>query len=121
MNGELSERHGRELLRVDDYHQQLLVHQVLNDGLTVKETQAAVEAILHPELVAQPEPKQPTTAKKPTKVKHRTVQSHDTRMAVNTLKKSVHMIKDAGMKVKMTEAETDDAYRIVIEIPKETK
>ncbi len=42
-------------------------------------------------------------------------------MAVNTLKKSVHMIKDAGMKVKMTEAETDDAYRIVIEIPKETK
>jgi ParB family chromosome partitioning protein len=121
MNGELSERHGRELLRVDDYHQQLLVHQVLNDGLTVKETQAAVEVILHPELVTQPEPEKPTTAKKPAKVKHRTVQSHDTRMAVNTLKKSVHLIKDAGMKVKMTEAETDDAYRIVIEIPKETK
>lgn len=121
MNGELSERHGRELLRVDDYHQQLLVHQVLNDGLTVKETQAAVEAVLHPELVATPQPAPKAVAKKPAKAKRRTVQSHDTRMAVNTLKKSVHLIKDAGMKVTMTEAETDSAYRIVIEIPKETK
>lgn len=121
MNGELSERHGRELLRVDDYHQQLLVHQVLNDGLTVKETQAAVEAVLHPELAAQPQPAPKAVAKKPAKAKRRTVHSHDTRMAVNTLKKSVHLIKDAGMKVTMTEAETDSAYRIVIEIPKETK
>lgn len=119
MNGEISERHGRELLRVDDYHQQLLVHQILNDGLTVKETQAAVEAVLHPDLA--PEPKPEVSKAKPTKAKKKrpAPQSHDARMAVNTLKKSVHLIEDAGMKVAMHEEDEDDLYRIVIEIPKQ--
>ncbi|WP_461214007.1 nucleoid occlusion protein [Lacticaseibacillus sp. GG6-2] len=120
MNGEITERHGRELLRVDDYHQQLLVHQILNDGLTVKETQAAVEAVLHPELADTPtkaKSAQPAKAKK----RRRTPQSHDARMAVNTLKKSVHLIEDAGMPVTMHEEEADGVYRIVIEIPKQAK
>ncbi len=123
MNGEITERHGRELLRVDDYHQQLLVHQILNDGLTVKETQVEVEAVLHPELVATPEAEPQVTKAKPTKTKpkRRTIQSHDARMAVNTLKKSVHLIEDAGMQVAMHEEEADDVYRIVIEIPKQAK
>ncbi|MFD1484969.1 nucleoid occlusion protein [Lacticaseibacillus baoqingensis] len=119
MNGEISERHGRELLRVDDYHQQLLLHEILASGLTVKETQQAAEAILHPELAqaaAEP-PKAQASPSKPAK-KRRTPHSHDTRMAINTLKKSVHLIKDAGMQVKMTEEDAADAYRIVIELPK---
>ncbi|MCI1986995.1 MAG: nucleoid occlusion protein [Lactobacillus sp.] len=123
MNSEISERHGRELLRVDDYHQQLLLHEVLTDGLTVKETQAAAEAILHPELAsaeAAPATKMPKGQTPPAKSaqKRRTPRSHDTRMAINTLKKSVHLIKDAGMHVKMTEEDSADAYRIVIELPK---
>lgn len=120
MNQEITERHGRELLRLDEYHQQLMLHRVLNDGLTVKETAAEVDAVLHPEIA------QPTEAPKPTakkKAKHKkatthTPQTHDPRMAINTLKQSVRLIEEAGMDVKMTEVEEDAAFRIVIELPK---
>ncbi len=46
MNGEISERHGRELLKVDDYHQQLLLHEILANHLTVKETAQLVDDTL---------------------------------------------------------------------------
>lgn len=124
MNQEITERHGRELLRLDDYQQQLMLHRILNDGMTVKETSLAVEAVLHPELAqAAKKPDQPAPAKHTAKAKkkaQRAPQSHDTRMAVNTLKQSVHLIEEAGMSVKMTEEDADTVYRIVIELPKQS-
>jgi ParB family chromosome partitioning protein len=42
----------------------------------------------------------------------------DTRIAVNTIKKSIKMVTDAGLPVKTHEEETTDGYRITIEIPK---
>ncbi|WP_225048396.1 nucleoid occlusion protein [Lacticaseibacillus kribbianus] len=129
LNGELSERHGRELLRCDDYQQQLLLHDILANGLTVAETHAAVEALLNPEPLVTPEPEvmpEPATepddkAEKPAPKKRKMIKSKDTRMAVNTLKKSVAMIKQSGVKAKVTEEETADGYRFIVELPKEKR
>ncbi|KMO59201.1 chromosome partitioning protein ParB, partial [Lacticaseibacillus rhamnosus] len=64
-------------------------------------------------------PKKPTPKPKP-KVRRSAV-SHDTRIAWNTLKRSVKMIRDTGMTVTAKEEDTDDAYRMIIEIPKEKR
>lgn len=117
MNGEISERHGREMLKLDDYHQQLLLHEILAEKLTVKETATAVEAMLTPapDDTAQAAKPSKKAARKPRK---RTPKTRDPRMAVSTIKQSVQLIKDSGLAVQAQEDETADVYRFVIEIPK---
>ncbi|WP_125582458.1 nucleoid occlusion protein [Lacticaseibacillus suibinensis] len=115
MKGELSERHGRELLKVDDYHQQLLLHEILANHLTVKETTQLVAQTLGLAQEEQPQPKQAT--KKPAR-RRRTPVTKDARMAVNTLNQSVKLIKEAGLAPKIKREETATAYRFTIEIPK---
>ncbi len=126
MAGELTERHGRELLKADDYQQQILLHEILTDELTVKETHEAVARMLDP----QPEPEaapadpdeQASAAKsRPKAAKRKMIQTHDTRMALNTLRQSVQLIQKSGMKAAIQEDETADAYRFIVEIPKEKR
>lgn len=111
MNGQISERHGRELLKLDESEQVPALQQVFAEKLTVKETATLVNERLRP--------KKPTPKPKP-KVRRSAV-SHDTRIAWNTLKRSVKMIRDTGMTVTAKEEDTDDAYRMIIEIPKEKR
>lgn len=122
MNGELSERHGRELLKCDDYHQQLLLHEILANHLTVKETAQLVDETLGVKApAAEAQPAAAADAKHKTKKprRRRTPVTKDARMAVNTLKQSVKLIQDAGLAPQMKEEETASAYRFIIEIPKE--
>ena len=111
MNGQISERHGRELLKLDESEQVPALQQVFAEKLTVKETAALVNERLRP--------KKPTPKPKP-KVRRSAV-SHDTRIAWNTLKRSVKMIRETGMTVTAKEEDTDDAYRMIIEIPKDRR
>ncbi|KRO16395.1 nucleoid occlusion protein [Lacticaseibacillus saniviri] len=125
LNHEITERHGRELLHLDDYHQQLMLHRIMAEGLTVKETAAEVQAIINPEPEPEPQPaetSETTETKKPakkrqTKRKKRAV-SNDPRLALNTIKASLKLVKDSGMAVASEEEETETSYRITIEIPK---
>lgn len=119
MNKELSERHGRELLKLDDYHQQLLLHEILANHLTVKETAQLVDETLGVKPAAPAPAAAQPAAKKPRR--RRTPITKDARMAVNTLNQSVKLIKDAGLNPKVVEEETPTAYRFTIEIPKEKK
>ncbi|MFD1440112.1 nucleoid occlusion protein [Lacticaseibacillus hegangensis] len=127
MNGQLSERHGRELLKVDDYHQQLLLHEILANHLTVKETAQLVDETLgvKPADAAAEQAKSTTAAKDQGKAKkprrRRKPITKDARMAVNTLKQSVKLIEDAGLTPQVKEEETAAAYRFIIEIPKGKK
>ena len=105
LNRQITERHGRALLALDDADQVELLTQVIADKLTVKETEA---------LIAKH--KQPKRRRKVTK--HSV--SKDTRVAVNTIRHSVKMVKDAGMMLTTKEEETPDGYRIIIDIPKES-
>lgn len=127
MNGELTERHGRELLKLDDYHQQLLLHEILADRLTVKETAARVDALLAP----AEDPNDATTpdtatsaAASPSKAKRKKRKApltNDPRMAVSTIRQSVKMIREAGLKVSTKDESNDERYRFVIDIPKREK
>ena len=63
--------------------------------------------------------KEATTKAKKANDKAKKAIAHDTRIAVNTIKKSVQMVEQSGIAVKATEEEQDDVYRITIEIPKQ--
>lgn len=99
----ISERHGRALLHLTIDQQVVILKQVLADQLTVKETEQLVAKL--------------QTPPKPKKKRARGL-TGDTRIAVNTIKKSIKMVTDAGMPVKTHEENTEDGYRITIEIPK---
>lgn len=127
MNHEISERHGRSLLRLDEFKQQMILHQILAEQLTVKDTEALVNKTLNPEPESTEETvdatddslKEATTKAKKANDKAKKAIAHDTRIAVNTIKKSVQMVEQSGIAVKATEEEQDDVYRITIEIPKQ--
>jgi len=99
----ISERHGRALLTLTADQQVAVLQQVLEQQLTVKETE---------QLIAKAQ-----TPKKPKRKRSRGL-TGDTRIAVNTIKKSIKMVTDAGLPVKTHEEDTEDGYRITIEIPK---
>ncbi|WP_208422968.1 nucleoid occlusion protein [Latilactobacillus fragifolii] len=127
MNHEISERHGRSLLRLDEFKQQMILHQILAEQLTVKDTEALVNQTLKPEIEPTEETadstndnlNEATTKAKKANDKAKKAIAHDTRIAVNTIKKSVQMVEQSGIAVKATEEEQDDVYRIMIEIPKQ--
>jgi len=106
LDRKITERHGRALLAVPTADQGTVLKTVIDEGLTVKETEA---------LIAKG--KQPK--KKRRRVTKRSV-TGDTRIAVNTIRKSVKMVTDAGMTLTTKEEETADGYRITIDIPKES-
>lgn len=100
---DISERHGRALLNLPVDQQATVLETVVAKQLTVKETEQLI-----------------TKTKTPVKPKKRRRRglSGDTRIAVNTIKKSIQMVNDAGLPVKTHEEETETGYRITIDIPK---
>ncbi|ETY73192.1 nucleoid occlusion protein [Lactiplantibacillus fabifermentans] len=100
---QISERHGRALLNLAPDQQLTVLAQILDQQLTVKETEQLVEKLKLP-----PKPKK----------KRARGLTGDTRIAVNTIKKSIKMVTDAGLSVKTHEEDTGDTYQITIEIPK---
>ena len=112
MQRKVLERHGRSVLSLEDEKQIEVIKQVIDKQLTVKET----EALVLKELEKKEQPVSQTKKKT-----QRNKALHDTRIAVNTIKKSVKMIKENGMKVKTHEEEVPGFHRIVIDIPVDKK
>jgi len=117
----ISERHGRALLELSEDQQRESLMEIVNRHLTVKQTEELV-AVLTGKVLVDEEPvftKKVTPVAKPSRKKPSTKGlTADTRVAVNTIKKSVKLIKDNGMKIKTHEEDMGDHYQIVIEIPK---
>lgn len=105
---EISERHGRSLLALDEEAQAEVLQMIITESLTVKETEEIVK-----KLVA--EKNGPVPAKKK---KRKKGISKDVRLALNTIKKSITMVTDTGIDMKTEEEDLEDVYRITIEIPK---
>lgn len=119
----ITERHGRALLDLDEDQQREALMTIVNQQLNVKQTERLVAEMTGKEIPAEddsPILKPETTPKKPAPKKRKRAKgmTADTRIAVNTIKKSVKMIRDNGMKIKTKENDLDDHYEIVIEIPK---
>lgn len=108
LDKQISERHARSLLVLETEEQQLeILKEVLTNHWNVKQTETRIQ-----ELITKKE-----TKPKKTKPKHQSI-SRDIRIALNTIKQSVTMVKDNGMELDVEEEESDDFYRITIQIPK---
>lgn len=131
MNHEISERHGRSLLKLDEFNQQMVLHQILAEQLTVKDTEALVASIINPEPAVEEEvadvEEEPATIEESTetpkkagkkKAPKKEMTIADTKVAVNTIKKSIELIEQSGIPVSAVEDDQKDVYRITIEIPK---
>lgn len=101
----ITERHARALLPVKDLElQQQLLEQLLEEGLNVKELEERIKAL------TEEAPKKPK--------KRRKAVSRDMRIAMNTIKESLSMVKKSGIKLDTQEEDHEDYYQITVKIPK---
>ena len=106
----LSERHGRALLRLPEPEQQReALMYIVDNSLTVAATDAYIDALL-----SQPEEEQ--RAEKPEG--KRTFVLKDVRVFLNTLSRSIDLMKQGGIAAGVRREETEDSLILTISIPK---
>lgn len=105
----LTERHGRALLRLPTAEaQRKALRFIIDNSLTVAAADAYVEALL-----AEPE------SEEPEKPEHRrTFVMKDVRIFLNTLSRSIDLMKQGGIDAGMRREETEDSLILTISIPK---
>ena len=109
---QLSERHGRALLRLPDGEsQRAALSAILEQGMTVAAAEAYIDALLAPrEEEPSPPPEKPE--------RKRTFVPKDLRLFLNTLNRSLDLMKQGGVQADMQKRETEDALILTISIPK---
>ncbi len=108
----LSERHGRALLRLPDAAaQRAALAVILEQNMTVAAAEAYVDALLAPEAPDKPPQKEREGRK-------RTFVLKDLRLFLNTLSRSVDMMKQGGIGADLKREETEEALILTISIPK---
>ena len=109
LNKKITERHARALIPLKDEEKQLkLLDEILEKHLNVKQTEERVQKLLASESAPKPKPKRISLSK-------------DLRIAVNTIRQSMAMVKKSGIPVEADEEELEDYYQITIKIPKKKK
>ncbi|MFS0749723.1 nucleoid occlusion protein [Oceanobacillus sp. 1P07AA] len=105
----ISERHARALIKLKKEEQQLaILHEILEKGLNVKQTEDRIAQMNEPKEKKKPKPKFKGVNK-------------DIRIAMNTIRQSLNMVSDTGVEVESDEKELDDYYQITIKIPKKNQ
>jgi ParB family chromosome partitioning protein len=105
LNRTISERHARALLSLKDPKIQMeTAKEIVEKELNVKQTEERIKKLLEGD-VAKPK-------------KKRKSYSRDVRIAVNTIRQSIHMVKETGLQLAMEEDEYEDHYEFTIRIPK---
>lgn len=108
----LTERHGRALLRLPNpVAQRAALEYIVDNGLTVAATDAYIDALL-----SAPEEAEQKDEEKPEK--RRTFVLKDVRVFLNTLSRSIDMMKQGGIDAGIQREETDDSLILTISIPK---
>ncbi len=101
----ISERHARSLIPLKDTEKQvLLLAEIIEKNLNVKQTEERVAKLL------SKDQKKPKSKRK--------AFSKDMRIAVNTIRQSLTMVKDNGINVDTEEEEHEEYYQFTIKIPK---
>ena len=109
MQKTITERHARSLIPLKDPEKQTkLVEEIIEKGLNVKQTEERVNKLLSTNADTKPRA-------------IRKAFSKDMRIAVNTIRQSMSMVKDNGINLDSEETEYDDFYQITIRIPKKKK
>ena len=101
----ITERHARALIPLKDPEKQVaILAEVLERNLNVKQTEERVVRLLE-QKNQQPKPKRKAFSK-------------DMRIAVNTIRQSLSMVSDSGIKLDAEEEEFEEFYQFTIRIPK---
>jgi ParB family chromosome partitioning protein len=101
----ITERHARALIPLKQQDKQVaLLEEILEKQLNVKQTEERVVRMLE-QSVARPKPKRKAFSK-------------DMRIAMNTIRQSLTMVNDSGIKLDSQEEETEEYYQFTIRIPK---
>ena len=104
----LTERHARALLKVPDERMRLeVLKKVIERDLNVTETERYIDE----------EIKKLISKRRSEPIK-KSLRETDYRIALNTIKKAVDMVKSAGVKTRTRQIEYDDYYEYVIKINK---
>lgn len=108
----LTERHGRALLRLPSpVAQRAALEYIVDNGLTVAATDAYIDTLL-----SEPEEAERKDEEKPEK--RRTFVLKDVRVFLNTLSRSIDLMKQGGIDAGIQREETDDSLILTISIPK---
>ena len=108
----LTERHGRALLRLPNpVAQRAALEYIVDNGLTVAATDAYIDALL-----SAPEEAEQKDEEKPEK--RRTFVLKDVRVFLNTLSRSIDLMKQGGIDAGIQREETDDSLILTISITK---
>lgn len=100
----ITERHGRALLKINDFtKQEQALEKIKNDNLNVKRTEEYVESIIKPK-------------EKPYRKK--IISKVDYRLELNTIKKSIELIEKAGVSVDYKTEELEDGVKVEIILKK---
>ncbi|MFC0229771.1 nucleoid occlusion protein [Bhargavaea ullalensis] len=106
----ISERHARSLLALKDEELQLrLFEEIKEQEYNVKQLEERIHQILNPE-DGEEEEKKPKTKRKAV--------SKDVRIALNTIRQSLSLVKQSGIHLKTEEEDEEDFYKITVRIPK---
>ncbi|MFD2045637.1 nucleoid occlusion protein [Ornithinibacillus salinisoli] len=107
LNKQITERHARALIKLDEEEKQIrILQEIIEHELNVKQTEERIATI------NQSKEKQ---KKKRPKLKG---VNKDIRIAMNTIRQSLSMVSDTGIELESDEQDLDDYYQITIKIPK---
>ena len=106
---QLTERHARTLLRLEDEDQQLAaLDQIVENGWNVAQTEAYIDSI-----VAEPKETPSPRARK-----RNTFIIKDVRFFLNSITRGMRMMKSAGVDAQYGKTETEEDIVLTIRIPK---
>lgn len=91
---------------------------VQQDAASENVAQAAGETTETDVMTDSAAAKTPAKKKRAKKKQPKSIKVNDPRIAVNTIKHSIKLVKDSGVAAKVSEKDTADSYEITIRIPK---
>ncbi len=142
LDGMITERHGRALLGLTDDEQRNMLMRIVNEKLNVRQTEQAVAElqgqVLPTDLATKPIPPvkeeaplanetlvttpketpatSPKGVKKKASKKKAKISVSDPQIAINTIKKSVKLVKDNGFKATVRQKKLADGYQLTITV-----
>ena len=110
--GSLNERQARALLKLDSHEAQAVIaRQIVEEDLTVKQVEDAVERLLSGESI---EDAVAAASTKPI----RKLFVRDVRIFVNSVRQAINLMKQSGVPAQVQENDSEDFYEVVVRIPK---
>jgi ParB family chromosome partitioning protein len=118
LKSNLTERHARALLKIEDVRiREKILQSVIDRRMNVAQTENFIAALLLEREEEQAGQTNTTEKKKPV----RTFVAKDIRLFINTIDHAVDAMKTAGIKAESERKETDDYIECTVRIPKNNR